>query len=259
MHYFSARCAVFTLVIANSTYAEDAQLAELFNRHDLNGTMVIASLDGNNTYVHNDKRATQRLSTASTFKIPNSLIALDENIVQNEHSVVSWDGTNYEYASWNKDQTLKSAYQVSCVWCYQEFAKQVGKDKYKTILSAINYGHINEQFNLTTFWLDNGVTISALEQIDFLKNLYHRSYPFKASSYDILSKIMLEESTETYHLRAKTGWAARVSPQVGWYVGYIETQDNVWFFATNIHIKDKKALPLRKQLTLEGLSLKGIL
>jgi len=48
-------------------------------------------------------------------------------------------------------------------------------------------------------------------------------------------------------------------PQVGCYIGYIETKENVWFFATNIKISSKKDLPLRQKLTREALVIKGII
>ena len=48
-------------------------------------------------------------------------------------------------------------------------------------------------------------------------------------------------------------------PQVGWYIGYIETKEDVWFFATNIKIISKKDLPLRQKLTREALVIKGII
>jgi beta-lactamase class D len=58
---------------------------------------------------------------------------------------------------------------------------------------------------------------------------------------------------------AKTGWATRVNPQVGWYVGYIETTTDVWFFATNIEVRDEQDLPLRQQLTRDALQAKGVI
>ena len=82
------------------------------------------------------------------------------------------------------------------MWCYQKFAEKVGKEKYREVLSTIDYGHLNDKFNLTTFWLDNGVTISALEQIEFLKGVYHRRFPFKASAYETLGRP--EDAINTY-------------------------------------------------------------
>lgn len=98
-----------------------------------------------------------------------------------------------------------------------------------------------------------------MEQVSFLKKVHLRSLPFSASSYDTLRQIMLVEQTPSYTIWAKTGWATRTQPQVGWYVGYVETPEDVWFFATNIETRDKRDLPLRQQLTLEALQAKGII
>jgi beta-lactamase class D len=62
-----------------------------------------------------------------------------------------------------------------------------------------------------------------------------------------------------YTIRAKTGWAERISPQIGWYVGYVETGDNVWFFATNMDIAKPDDARFRRQITLDALKIKGII
>jgi len=49
-----------------------------------------------------------------------------------------------------------------------------------------------------------------------------------------------------------------VSPQVGWYVGYLETASATWFFATNLSITHKRQLPLRKAITHAAIKAKGI-
>ena len=252
--------AVVTLLLFPlMAIAEDQELAALFKNHKTNGTIILTSLDGISTFVHNDKRANKRFSTASTFKILNSLIALEEGLVSTAESVIKWDGTQYEYELWNKNQTLKSAFQVSCVWCYQKLARKVGSEKYRDYISSVSYGRLLDEFNETTFWLDNGLTISAVEQINFLKKVYSHSISFSSSSYETLREIMVVEESPSYTLRAKTGWAARVTPQVGWYVGYVEVKDNVWFFATNIEISSSKDLVLRKEITESALRIKGII
>jgi beta-lactamase class D len=43
-------------------------------------------------------------------------------------------------------------------------------------------------------------------------------------------------------------------PQSGWYVGYLETAQDVWLFATNIVSRNQDDLPLRQQLTKEKAS-----
>ena len=220
---------------------------------------IIESLSGDKRYVHNVNRSTQAFSTASTFKIPNTLIALNENLIVGADSVIKWDGVERDYAVWNKDQTLRSAFQFSCVWCYQYFASKIGSIKYREYIAKLGYGDLKSNFNTTTFWLDNGITITADQQIEFLRGVQQRRFPFADRSYNTLRDIMLVESTESYQLRAKTGWAARVNPQVGWFVGYLEASDNVWLFATNLEITKNAQLPLRKVITLEAMQIKKLI
>ena len=40
-----------------------------------------------------------------------------------------------------------------------------------------------------------------------------------------------------------------LTPQIGWYVGYLEKEKNVYFFATNIDIRNKKDPAARMELT----------
>jgi beta-lactamase class D len=46
---------------------------------------------------------------------------------------------------------------------------------------------------------------------------------------------------------------------VGWFVGYIEEGEKVWFFATSIEIVKPGDSRLRQEITIEALKLKGII
>lgn len=242
-----------------SAVAEDKTLAQLFSQKGMEGAIVISSLHNGKTFIHNDLRANQRFSTASTFKILNTLISLEEKAISEKGDVLKWDGHIYNFSAWNNDQTLESAFKISCVWCYQELARRVGAEKYRYYLRKVAYGTLRDPFETTTFWLDGSLQISAIEQVEFLKKVYLRTLPFGASSYETLRQIMLVEKTPAYKIWAKTGWATRVKPQVGWYVGYVETSKDVWFFATNIEVRDERELPLRQKLTRAALQTKGVI
>ena len=57
---------------------------------------------------------------ASTFKIPNSIIALETGVVEDpDKDVFKWDGVTRSFEPWNKDHTLRSAIAVSAVPVYQ--------------------------------------------------------------------------------------------------------------------------------------------
>jgi beta-lactamase class D len=49
---------------------------------------------------------------------------------------------------------------------------------------------------------------------------------------------MIVEDTLGYILRAKTGWADDNIKSVGWYIGYLETKDNVYYFSNCIQTPD---------------------
>lgn len=237
---------------------EDADIARLFSDRQAQGTLVLEALDGSRSWVHNDSRASALFVPASTFKILNTLIALDAGVID-EKEVLKWDGKDKGIDAWNRDQTLESAFKSSCVWFFQELARRVGKERYRTILEQVGYGTATPGPNLETFWLEGDLKISAIGQIRFLKKLYRKELPFRASSYDTLRRIMLLDQKPTRALRGKTGWAQKVSPQIGWFVGYVEIGDKTWFFATNIDITRPEDAPRRQEITLEALKLKGIL
>ena len=75
--------------------------------------------------------------------------------------------------------------------------------------------------------------------------------------------MMIEESTEDYVLRAKTGWTRDGGKDTGWWIGYITQEDNVYFFATRI-IKDRDTLNAkfancRKQITKKVFRQMGVM
>jgi beta-lactamase class D len=241
------------------TYAEDSSVGQLFEASGVTGTIVIESLNTGQRYIHNNSRSEKAFPAASTFKVLNTLIAVDEGAISGPESVIKWNRTRYKIPAWNQDQTLESAFRVSCVWCYQILAQRVGADKYPAYIRKTHYGQLQEPFNGTEFWLDGALSITAQEQVAFLKNIVTHRLPFQAKSYDTLRSIMLTDATPDYRLYAKTGWATHSTTNIGWYVGYIETAGDTWIFALNIDTRDATDLPLRKQITLDALRAKGIL
>ena len=250
---------LLTLSLVCAMWAEDASIAKLFENAHVKGTILIESLDGKERYVYNDERAKTPLLPASTFKIPNTLIALQEGVV-NADSIIVWDGVERSVSAWNQNQSLKTAFKSSCVWCFQLFARNIGLKKYNEYLKKLHYGNEKAAPDLERFWLDGALRISAYEQIAFLKKLYKNDVPFHKEHIDLLKSIMIDEQGKDYVLRAKTGWAVpKDAEHHGWYVGYVESSKGVYFFAINLIISSSDELPLRKLITLEALKAKKIL
>jgi beta-lactamase class D len=129
---------------------------------------------------------------------------------------------------------MQSAFKYSVVWYYQELARRVGGAKQKYWLDKAHYGNADTSGGIDRFWLTGKLRITPEQQIDFLQRLYKNQLPFSRRSMDIVRRIMIAEQTPKYALRAKTGWSEQDSLSIGWYVGYVEKENNVYFFATCI-------------------------
>ena len=130
---------------------------------------------------------------------------------------------------------------------------------YKNYLKELDYGNRIVGNDVSDFWLDGSLKITTFEQIKFLKRLYKNDLPFKIEDINTLKQIMIEEKNENFTLSAKSGWSTRFEFESGWYIGFVETKDDVWFFATNLVTQGKKDLALRKEITIESLKIKGII
>ena len=65
----------FLILLSINLFAWDKEVEEVFKKYKVEGTIVIESLNTKKIYIYNDKRAKNLYSPASTFKIPNTLIA----------------------------------------------------------------------------------------------------------------------------------------------------------------------------------------
>lgn len=225
---------------------EIPDLKAIFDEYKVDGTFVLYDLRRRKYVRYNAARARRRFLPLSTFKIPNSLIALETGIAADENSVFKWSGEKYEIGAWNKDLTFQEALQSSCVPCYQKIARQVGERRMKKFLKKFKYGNRNTAGGIDRFWLDGSLRISADEEVEFLKRFYATKIPVSARSIAIVKKMLILEKQPDYTLSGKTGLqlglsqsgvpqlSIAVSPKLSWFVGYLERNGSVYFFATNI-------------------------
>lgn len=205
---------------------------------------------------------------ASTFKIINTLIALETNVIANENVIIKWPGTTdtikYGYRpDIYYDMGMKEAFKLSAGWAYVELAKRIGKDAYKRFLTRAHYGNADVSIDDPDFWNFGKLAISPANQIEILIGVYEETLPFSKRSFTVLKEMMKEEETDDYTLRAKTGWTRYNGKDIGWWVGYVEKKDGVYFFATRI-IKDRATQnpdfgKCRKQITKAILNQMGVL
>jgi beta-lactamase class D len=227
-------------------------IERLFQSENVNGTFLVSSMNGEMRKTFNFQRSKTRFSPASTYKILNTLIGLKYGAVSSGDFSFQWDGVERGVPAWSKDQSLASAFKISCVWCYQEIANEVGVSKYSHELDATSYGNQCVSAPVDLHWLNGVLKISANEQVDFLKRLVNRTLPYDHRHTNILKEIMFVERNPNYTLYAKSGWTGP-KLAVGWYVGYIETESDTFVFAMNMAMNDIKQAPLRKKLVIQSL------
>ncbi len=202
------------------------------------GAFILFDKEKKKYFRYNESRCSERFLPASTFKIPNSLIALETGVVADENFVIKWDGKKRWNADWNRDHNLASAIKYSVVPYYQELARRIGNEQYKKWLDAISYGNQVIGDKIDSFWLDNSLKISADEQIVFLKRFYDYRLPFSRRNVDIVRKIIPAEKYKHSILKFKTGTGEKEDgTYIGWSVGYVEKGKNVYFYAFNIEAK----------------------
>lgn len=176
-----------------------------------------------------------------TFKICNSLIALETKVIEDENVVFKWDGKQRQLPEWNADTDMKLAFKNSTVWYYQEIAKRVGNERMKYWLNKASYGNEDTAGGIDGFWLWGNLRISPVQQIDFLKRLHDNKLPFSQRSMDIVKRIMIAKDTLGNVVRAKTGGGKQEGKYIGWYVGYVTTKDNVYYFSNFIQSEENTA------------------
>ncbi len=243
---------------------EIPEFQSIIDAAQVSGSILIYDLQKNRYYSNNFKWIENAYLPASTFKIPNSIIALETGVVKNDSSVFKWNGEKRNMKIWEQDLIFKDAFQFSCVPCYQEVARTIGAVKMNQYLDTLNYGEMEvTENNIDLFWLEGNSKITQLQQIDFLKRLYLSQLPISKRTESIIKRMLLIEKKESYSLSGKTGWSIRNGNNNGWFVGYLESNEQIFFFATNIVPEkqfDMTMFPkIRKEITHKAFQHLGVI
>ncbi|MEH2184153.1 class D beta-lactamase [Nostoc sp.] len=236
-------------------------LGRHFQEFGREGSILIYDSKNNRIYEHNPQRNATAIAPASTFKIFNALVALEIGVVLDDVAVFTWDGIHREIDAWNHDTNLRQAFKDSTVWFYQVLARRAGYERMQQFINKVGYGNrqIGTVTDIDRFWLQQPLQITPKEQIKFLQRLYQGDLPFSQRTINLVKDIMVREQTPDYTLRGKTGWLTSTKPNVGWFVGYLEQNKNVYFFATTLDMQKSEDAPARIEITRRSLKDLGLL
>ena len=223
------------LTFHERSFADNASTYQkYFDACNVSGSTTLYDLKKNKWFKTDEQDSAIQTLPASTFKIINSLIALEEGATSTKE-IFKWDGTKRSIDTWNQDTTLRDAFKHSTVWVYEILASRMSKDVYSRYLNQTHYsnGDIEHGKN-GNFWVYGSFGVSPIEQINMLIKLYKDELPFSEEVMDTVKSFMLVRDNNEIRTFGKSGMTESSGQNIGWWIGYREFPDRPIFFATRI-------------------------
>lgn len=246
--------------LANVSYQRSEfrdDLARRFFALGTVGTFVGYKVDDYLIIASDKVRSGEGQLPASTFKVPNSIIALETGVVEDpDKDIFKWDGVKRSIEAWNKDHTLRSAIAMSAVPVYQEIARRIGPERMQKYVDLMDYGNRNIGGGIDQFWLTGNLRIDPMQQIDFLDRLHRGVLPVSGRSQELVRDIMPVTKVGDATIRAKSGLlgAEQGKPSLGWMVGWVEKGSHRTVFAMNMDCKTPEHIAARMTVTQQCLT-----
>ena len=226
-------------------------LARHFTDENTVGTFVGYKVDDYLIISSDGNRSGEAVLPASTFKIANSIIALETGVVGDpDKDVFKWDGVVRSIEAWNRDHTLRSAIAASAVPVYQEIARRIGAERMQKYVDLLEYGNRDIGGGIDQFWLTGKLRIDPVQQVDFVDRLRRGALQVSKRSQDLVRDILPVTKVGDAVIRAKTGLlgAETGKPSLGWLVGWAEKGSADTVFALNLDCVEPRHIADRMQL-----------
>ncbi len=223
------------------------------------GCFVLYDEAGGSWLIYNREASLTRIPPTSTYKIYLALHALENGIITQDNSLLSWNGMSYPYDTWNGDQTLESAMANSVNWYFQRLDQQMGLESARNFIREIGYGNQLADGDTSSYWLDSSLKISPVEQVELLRKLHDGTLSASPENAGVVQNAIRLSVTENGTLYGKTGTESVNGKNTsGWFIGYIERGNSTYYFATNIRQDDYATGTAATGLTLRILADLGI-
>lgn len=199
------------------------------------GSFVLYDSENDSWNIYDKKHAALRVAPESTYKIYDALFGLEKGVITPEDSFIPWNGKKYPFEAWNTGQTLRSAMNASVNWYFRAIDEQLGADTLYSYIQEIGYGNENMSGDLSTYWMESSLEISPIEQVELLTKLYNNRFHYSPDNINAIKDSIRLFSSDTGTFYGKTGTGRIDGHDVnGWFIGFVETEDNTYFFAANI-------------------------
>jgi beta-lactamase class D len=231
-------------------------LARHFTAAGAAGTFVGYKVDDYLIIASDGNRSGEPKLPASTFKIPNSIIALETGVVGDpDKDVFKWDGVTRSIEAWNRDHTMRTAIAASAVPVYQEIARRIGAERMQKYVDLLEYGNRDIGGGIDQFWLTGALRIDPVQQVDFVDRLRRGVLPVSKRSQEMVRDILPVTKVGDAVIRAKSGLlGAEVGkPSLGWMVGWVEKGTEQTVFALNMDCSEPRHIAARMAVTQQCL------
>ena len=233
-------------------------LAKLFADAGTTGTFVGYKVDDYLVISSDSDRSGEARLPASTFKIANSVIALETGAVGDpDKDVFKWDGVKHDNEAWNRDHTLRSAIAVSAFPVYQEIARRIGPERMQKYVDTLDYGNRNIGGGIDWFWVRGDLRIDPVQQVDFVDRLRRGVLPVSKRAQDLVRDILPVTKVGEAVIRAKTGLTDREHGSLGWLVGWAEKGSMNTVFALNLDVREPRHIADRMTISQACLAAIG--
>ncbi|MBX3578944.1 MAG: class D beta-lactamase [Rhizobiaceae bacterium] len=210
-------------------------------------TVIADAADGR--ILLEDGACSDRVTPASTFKIPISLMGFDAGILQDENTPAL--PFKKGYADWGGDAWRQSTdaarwMKYSVVWFSQQVVKTLGEAEFGTYVTGFDYGNADisgdpgKNNGLERSWIASSLAISPREQVAFLRKMLRGELPVGSHAVEMTMRIVEQaDPVDGWTVQGKTGSAYPRKPDgsldrtrgYGWYVGWMTRGDTTLVFA----------------------------
>lgn len=191
-----------------------------------------------------------RVTAASTFKIPLSLIGFDTGYLKDAHAPALPYRDDYKamMESWKITTDPTVWLEDSVVWYSQVMTEALGLPKLQGYVDGFAYGNRDLSGGLTRAWLSSSLQISPAEQVAFLRRMLAGRLPVAPRAVAMTKAIMPRfEAADGWIVWGKTGSGLQRGRdgkndrdrQVGWFVGWTTRGARTAVFAYLVRDDDK--------------------
>ena len=180
----------------------------------------------------------------TAFNIVNGLIAIENGTITDENSKLSVADSNAS--------TLKTSIDKNVPFFDSLYVK-TGKEKMQFWLDSLHYGNLKINDDLTGFWNDGSLTITADEQLGLITGLYFSNLPMQKRTQAVVKGLLHREGNSKYTL----GYNKGIAPHAGGYAahinGWIVENKHVYFFSQTTKSPDSTSLMQNSETLLKSI------